>query len=264
MGRPRAITDRVGHQAPVGWRVNQFNSIEIYGDLAYCASHNFMYNEREEERKLYHGIPCYYTDARFYDGRHNYYKNTMLHWSRFEDISLKACIRKVMRCKGIPKGTAVSFNKSWYYPKKKIDNGFKFVVRKENPVDFIYEVSSQVYSDNFTQCEFSQKLTTALREAGFLVRVAQNSSFLLGMINSASTHMGKEGVDDEIEGETAVAYGYGKKIGFSSFNHDYRGYTDGIENILWDRFGEFDKWSRCNHISKTKSIEEIVERLKRD
>ena len=61
-----------------------------------------------------------------------------------------------------------------------------------------------------------------------------------------------------------MAYGYGKKIGFSSFNNDFMGYSNGCENILWDRFGEFDKWSRCYEIPKTTPIEEIIEILKSD
>lgn len=262
MFRERLEKKKLGHQAPIGWRINLFNSIDVYGDLAYCASHNFMYNSKEEQRKLYYGIPCYYTDARFYDGRHNFYKNSKIHWTRWKNISLKTCIRKVMRCKGIPKGTIVMFKKSWYYPKTNVDNSYKFVVKKENPVDVKYEINEPECSVNFTECEFSQKLTDTLRANGFIVMVNQNKSFLLGMLNTARTYANGEPVDDEIEGETAVAYGYGKKIGFSSFNHDYMGYTNGMENILWDRFGEFDKWSRCNQISKDKSIEEIINILK--
>jgi hypothetical protein len=68
-------------------------------------------------------------------------------------------------------------------------------------------------------------------------------------------------MDTEIEGDVAIAYGHNKIIGFSSFKNDLYGYSNGCDNILWDVYGEFDKWSRCNEISKNTSIEEIVEIL---
>ena len=254
---------KLGHQAPPLWRVNRFNSIEIEGDFAYCASHNFVYNSEKEKEKLYNGQPCYYTDARFHDGPFNFYKNTKIHWTRWKDVSLKACMRKVRKCKGIPVGTLVDFNKSWYYPGKKIDNSFIYKVRKENPIDIKYEISLPEYTQNFSSCEFSQKLTDALRANGFIVKVQKNSSFLGNMMNTAIAYSGgKDFKDTTIKGEIAIAYGHGKKIGFSSYDDDFYGYSSGCESVLWDHFGEFDKWSRCREILKTTPIDEIVEILK--
>jgi len=104
--------NKLGHQAPKGWRINRFNSIEIEGDLHYCYSHNFVYNCEEEERKLYNAEPCYYTDDRFVDTPHNYFHHTYLYWTRWKAISLRACIRRTLRCKNIPVGTIVEFRKS--------------------------------------------------------------------------------------------------------------------------------------------------------
>jgi hypothetical protein len=39
------------------------------------------------------------------------------------------------------------------------------------------------------------------------------------------------------------------------------GYSNGCDNVLFDYFGEFDKWSRCNEISKDLSPKEIVREL---
>lgn len=255
---------KIGHQAPIGRRVNTFNSIEIEGDFSYCISHNFVYNSEQEKEKLYNGKPCYYTDKRFYDSMHNSYHRCKLHWTRWSDISLKACIRKVMRCKNIPIGTVISFEKSWYEVGSKFRNHFNFKVKKENKLDLQFEINHPSYSQQFTNCEFSKKLTEALRENGFIVSIKQNESFLGNLVNSAIAYTGsKELQDTTIEGDVAVAYGYGKKIGFSSFNNDFFGYSNGCKNILWDRFGEFDKWSRCNEIDKTTSIEDILEILMR-
>jgi len=254
---------KLGHQAPKGWKVNKFNSVEIDGDFAYCYSHNFLYNAEEEDEKLHNGLPCYYTDGRFHDTPHNYYKHCYLHWTRWKDISLKACIRRTLSCRNIPVETIVNFKKSWYFVGKRIDNSFNFKIKKENKLDIKFEVNKPSYFKNFTNCEFSKELTNKLRENGFLVSVFGNTSFLGDMINTASAHMGnKDFKDTTIDGEIAVAYGHGIRVGFSSFNNDYRGYSNGCDSVLWDKFDEFNKWSQCNEILKTESVDDIIKILK--
>lgn len=254
---------KLGHQAPSGWRRNECNSIEIEGDLHYCWSHNFVYNCEEEERKLYNGEACYYTDNRFVDGAYNFYNNTKLFWRRWNPISIKAAIRRTLQTKGIPVGTIVSFNKSYYHPGKKFDNSFIFKVKKDNPIDIKFEINKPSYSRNFETCERSQKLTDALRENGFIVSVRkENNNFISSMLSTAIAVKTGERVEPKQEtGEIAIAYGHGKKIGFSSNNDTLLGYSSGIDSILWDEFGCFDKWSRCEQIPKTTSIEEIIEIL---
>ncbi len=256
---------KLGHQAPKGWRVNKFNSIEIEGDLHYCYSHDFVYDAKEEERKLYNAEPCYYTDGRFTDTMHNYYKNTKLYWTRWKDISLKACIRRTLQTKNIPVGTIVSFNKSWFYPKKRIDNSYKFKIRKYNPLDIKFEINKAGYFRNFNNCEFSQKLTEALRANGFIVFVSKgNSNFISGMLSTAAAYTGKYIETVEENGQIATAYGHGRKIGFSSGENNYQGYSNGCENILYDFYGEFNKWSQCIEIHKSTPIDEIIKELTDD
>lgn len=259
----RNKSNKLGHQAPKGYVVNDFNSIEIEGDFAYCKSHNFVYKAKVENIKLHLGLPCYYTDIRFHDTAYNYYENCMLHWNRRKPISLKTCIRKTLNCKNIPVGTVVRFNKSWYYSGKKIDNGFNFKIKKENTLDIEYEINDPKFFKNFTSCERSQKLTDALRANGFIVMVNKNESFLSNMINTVTAYV-RDGkfVNPEIPGETAIAYGFGKRIGFSSNDDDFMGYSDGCENILWDFNEDFNKWSQCRWIKKSTTIEEIIEELK--
>jgi hypothetical protein len=256
-------SNKLGHQAPRGYVDNRFNSIEIAGDFAYCKSHNFLYNAEVEEEKLYNALPCYYTDNRFKDTMHNYYKNCMLHWTRWKNISLKACIRKTLSCYNIPVGTVVQFNKSWYIPNKKVDLSYAFKIKKENKFPIEFEINDPNFFKNFNTCEFSKNLTDALRANGFIVSVInKNPDFISGMIASAVVYKGGEAEVSDDGGEIATAYGYGKKIGFSSGNNSYRGYSDGCDCILYDYFGEFDKWSRCIGIPKTTPINEIVEMLK--
>jgi len=254
---------KLGHQAPRGWRINECNSIEIDGDLHYCWSHDFVYNERDERRKLYNGEPCYYTDGRFGDGAHNYFHNTMLFWQRWHPISIKAAIRRTLKTKGIPVGTLVNFNKSYHFRGKKFSNHFIFKVKKDNPIDIKYEVNMPSYSNNFEHCDRSQKLTESLRANGFIVSVRkENNNFISSMLSTAIAAKTGEQVEPKQEtGEIAIAYGHGKKIGFSSKDDTLYGYYNGEESILWDEFDCFDKWSRCEEISKTIPPEEVVKIL---
>jgi hypothetical protein len=254
---------KLGHQAPKGWRRNECHHILIEGDLHYCWSHNFVYNEEEEERKLYNGEPCFYTDNRFYTPfGFNFYKDTYLYNRRFTPISIKAAIRRVLSCKGIPVGTIVQLNKSYYHPGKKIDNSYLFKIRKENPVNIKFEVNKPSYFDNFSTCERSRALVDALRANGFLVSVIkENENALSSLISSAGKAIGKKIEVKKEDGEIAVAYGHGKKIGFTSHDNSLFGYSYGVESILWAHYGHFNKWSDCHEISKTTPVDEIVKIL---
>ena len=72
------------------------------------------------------------------------------------------------------------------------------------------------------------------------------------MIKNAAAMTGQttDDIDGDVEGEIATAYGYGKKIGFSSGQSSYRGYYNGQDNILWDWYGEFNKWNKCCEIPR--------------
>ncbi len=256
---------KLGHQEPKGWRVNRYNSIELNGDFAYCKSHNFVYNPEVEKFKLYMGQPCYFTDTRFIDTIHNYFHSCKLYWSRSKKpISLKSCIRRTLACRNIPVGTIVEFCQNWYYPGKKFRNFYAFKIKKENNFSPKFEINDPEFFNDFKTCEFSKKLTEALRANGFIVRVKnKNPDFLMGMVSTATLYSsGKYEEPKDDGGEIGVAYGHGKKIGFSSGKNSFMGYSKGCKNILWDMYGEFDKWSRCNEIPKTTSIDEIIEILK--
>jgi len=262
--------NKLGHQAPKGWRYNNhFNHILIRGDLHYCNNYNFVYDCVEEERKLYNAEPCYYTDGRYVDTQHNYYKDCYLYWSRNfwnEDISLKSCIRRTLKCRNIPVGTIVKFTRDWYYPKNKVDLSYHFKIRKENRFDPQYEINLATYERNFDNCEFSQKLTDALRANGFIVGVSKgNPDFISGMISTAAAFAsGKPTEISDDGGQIAVAYGHGRMIGFSSGENSFRGYGNGCENILYDFFQEFNKWSQAIEIHKTTPIDDIIKELTDD
>lgn len=259
----RRNQNKLGHQAPKGYRYDCFNYVTIDGDLHYCASHDFVYDCEEEERKLYDAKPCYYTDSRYVSGNHNYYKDCYLYfsrgrWGRSVELSLKACMRIVNQCRNIPVGTIVDFTKDWYITGKNIDLGYRFKVKKENIFDPKYEINMPRYSRNFDDDQWANELTDELRANGFIVGVSKsNVNFLSNMISHASAMTEP---NDE-EGQTAIAFGHGMKIGFSSGKDTFMGYSNGCDNVLFDYHNEFDKWSRCREIDKSLSPKEIVEIL---
>lgn len=224
-----------------------FSGIEIKGNFAYCRSHNFIFDPEIEKQKLCNGQACIYTDAR-YDSDYygNSYKHAFIHWGRHErKLSLKACLRRTLKCRNIPVGTVVNFTKNYYFEGKDFDGGFNFKVKKQNWFDPKYEINLPEYKAVFNDAP--NELVERLRSEGFLVQVFnRNVGWLIG----------------NFDGEIAFAYGHGKKIGFSTGNNSFRGYYEGIENILWDRYDEFDKWSRCQTIPKEKQIDEIIQILK--
>ena len=261
-----------GHQAPLGWRPKRFNSIYIAGDLHYCASHYFLYNEEHEEEKLYNGQPCYYTDKRFISGSANYFKECYIvrDWfrrnqkkkkrpvfskhnrcpreKRGHGFSLKACLRIMRKVSGIPKGTIVEFSTDWYWPGKRIDTRFIYIQKKEKLITHKFEIYGKSFTRNFDSDEYAQSLVTALREAGFIISVhTENPHRLIG----------------ECDGQSCIGWGFGKKFGFSTFNNELFGYHDGRECILYDHYGEFCKWSRCLGIKKGTPVEEVVKLLQK-
>ena len=267
------MNEKLGHQAPKGYVMNRyFNYVYIKGDLHYCYSHDFVYDCEEEERKLYNAEPCYYTDARYRDGGGNYFKDTYLYqsrarWSAKHTPSLKACMRIVEQCRNIPVGTIVDFKRDWYYTRKNsrmpIPMSYRYKVRKENSFDPEYQINGKSYSRNFDDDKWAQELTDALRANGFIVSVSKgNPNRLLEMVATAAAYTGQsfdKDIDDE--GQIATAYGHGRKIGFSTGDNSYRGYSYGCEWILYDFFGEFNKWSQAIQIHKTTPIEDIIKEL---
>ena len=263
---------KLGHQAPKKWRINDhFNYVYIAGDLHYCYSHDFVYNEIEEERKLYNAEPCFYTDARYQAGAHNYFKDCYLYhsrhrWGKKYSLSLKACMRIVEQCRNIPVGTIVEFQRDWYYTSKKsgrpINMNYYYKVREENRFDPQYEINAKRFSRDFDTDEWAQELTAELRANGFIVGVSKgNPDFISGMLATAAAYSGQQMDVKDNEGQIATAYGHGMIVGFSTANNDFRGYSNGCDSVLFDYFQEFDKWSRCLEISKKLSPKEIVEEL---
>lgn len=257
---------RSGFQTTPEYRAKKFNSIEISGDLHFCSSHGFVYNKEDEEKKLYDGLPCYYTDSRFEDGI-NFYKNCYLYWERKRKktvkgykenrkkrdkrrkaISLKSCIRRVRKIKGIPKGTVIKFNVGWYYTGRKANPSFTYIERRNERYTPDYQINNPEYFNNFEDDDRAKEIVNSMRDNGFLVKVLRkNPNRLIG---------------DE-EGQACVAFGYGKKIGFASQNHPLFGYYDTIGLISYDYYGEFNKWSQCSYaIEKDQTTETIIEELK--
>lgn len=256
---------KIGYQAPKGHRVNSnFMCIQVK-DMHYCWSHDFWFNKEEQDRLLHEGKPCFYTDG-YMEGNHNYYGEGDMLWNRRKGFTLKKAIRLLKKTRNLPVGTIVNLNHNWSYISRKsgrsVRLNYVFKVKKENHFDPQYKVTRPSFFENFNTDEKAQNLTELLRANGFLVSVFnKNPNHLMSMISSAAAYMGKTVEVEDEEGEYAIAYGHGLKVGFSSNKSTLRGYTQGINNVLFDKGDEFDKWSRCAEISKETSNEEILERL---
>ncbi len=257
---------RLGYQAPKKYRVkSDFGRIEVK-DMHYCKSHNFWYDTEEQDRLLHEGKPCIHTDINFVEGNYNFYGEGSMGWWRRNGISLKSAIRKARKTKNLPLGTIIDISHNCYgtfkKSKKSYSLGYKFKVRNENKFEPDYKINAPVFLQNFNTDDKSKELTDLLRANGFVVAVnSKNKSFISSMIATAAAYTGQSMDVDEEEGEIATAYGHGLRIGYSSNQSTYRGYSYGVKNVLFDKWDEFDKWSRCREISKETPNEEILEIL---
>ena len=256
---------KLGYEAPKGLRVNSnFMYIEVK-DMHYCYSHDFWFNKEEQDRLLHTGKPCFYTDG-YVEGNHNSYGEGCMIWNRRGGFTLKKAFRLLKRTRNLPVGTIVEIGHNCVGKHKKSKKayglGYKFKVKKENKFDPQYEVMRPSFFENFNTDQKSKDLTNLLRANGFLVSVNnKNPNFISGMIATASAAIGKSADVSDEGGEIAVAYGHGLRVGFSSNKSSYRGYSNGCENVLFDKWDEFNKWSQCYQISKEKTNEEILEIL---
>lgn len=203
----------------------------------YCANYHFIFDVNIEKQKLYSAQPCIYTDKRFII-EHNVQK-----FFKRSSGSLKACIRWAKRMGNVPVGSSIKFNKRYYDGSGRLDYTFTFKVKKYNKREFDFQLDQPEYFLNFDNLatEKEHNLLLQLRQNGFIVGVYPNN---------------------DIGGQDAIGYGYGKIFGFSTGKYNFQSYPDGFDSVLWDYFGEFDKWSRCNKIPKSTTNEEIIDILK--
>lgn len=256
-------TVKYGYQAPRGRRTNYgFMCIDVE-NMHYCWSHDFWFSQEEQNALLHQGKPCIYTDYGYAEGNHNSFGRGCMLWKRGNGFTLRKAIRLLKRTRNLPIGTIVKIGHNWRYASKKgksgIELSYDFKVRKENKFDPKYEISPEFSGGNFNTDEKAKALTDLLRANGFIVAVrSKNPNFISSLVATAAAHIGKSTDVTDEEGEIATAYGHGLRVGFSSGNSTYRGYSCGVKSILFDKWNEFDKWSRCREISKEKTNEEIL------
>jgi len=255
----------MGYQAPPNRRMDYgFMSVEVQGDFMYCKSHKLWYNEQEQNKLLYEGKACIYTDLRFEDG-FNYFKTGVLHIGRRtrgkngKPLTLKSAIRRFNKTFNLPVGTVVNVEHNCYIPrnrrrKKSVDHslGYKFKVKKFRALPVDFQINDPAFEANFKSDDKAKDLTDLLRANGFLVQVYY-------VPEEKYTYSPDGG--SEPEHEFALAYGHGLRIGFASEHGSVYSYSDGYKNLLFDYWEWFDKWSRCELISKTTPNQEILDIL---
>lgn len=237
---------KLGHQAPIGWRVNTYQYLTMDGEIKYNSKYNFVYDHKKESLKLHQGQACYFTDARFNAinevGINGNFSFLSFNDFKGKDISHKAAIRKILKCKGFPVGTLIRFTKNWRYEDHRfLDNSFIFKVKKPNPVSITYSITEPSFLANLTLCDKAQELVVALRNNGFFVSVIKNTSN-----------------DYEKWQEVAIAYGHGKRVSFSPIGMPVQCCYYELNRILWDTHDNFGKWSKCNYILMSLPTEDIL------
>jgi len=234
----------------LGIKHNRFNMISIKGDFVNAKKSYYIFDDDEQNNLLINAKPCIYTDSKYILEDYRTYNETYLYRkgrNYKSGISLKECIKIVDKF-NIPHNANVTFSTMWYIPNNSKSLEYIYFPKRKNRKKIIFNIDEPEYFNNFTEDEKMTQLVNELRNNNFIVKVYNsNPDRLIG----------------ENEGQIAIAYGYNKRIGFSTFNNSFRGYGIGCDSILWDFDDCFDKWSRSNEISKTETIENIISVLKR-
>lgn len=203
----------------------------------YHSGCNLWIDTVQQDKLLHNGEACFYTDPRFESTTYQ----ELLWWRRPK--SLKTAFRKLQRSKGLSVGVKVNITNKYYSSRGSYTRTWTCKKATKLPT---FQIGGG-FLNQATSNDWFNELVSLLRRSGFLVAVHNNVDFLIG----------------EHPGQIAVAYGFGKRVGFSS-EGTFRGYGQGVESILWDWREEFDKWSRCNKILKTSSFEDILKTLIND
>lgn len=210
-----------------------------YGySIGYSKSHKIIFNKTEQENLLAQGKACIYTDNRFYD---------------FSDyinlgVTTKTVKRNASKLVNMS-GDDVNFDISNRYCWVNHKTGTKQYPELQLKITLTQDLPE--FEKHYGNIDLLTdpkiiELAHALKENGFFFRIHKNTGFLIG-----------EPIDDYI----IMAYGENKMIGISEFNHSFRGYGYGCDNILWDFYADFDKWSRCFEIPKTNHTNKIIKIL---
>lgn len=197
----------------------------------------YIYNRHEQEKLLHYGKPCIYTDSRF-----NIDSFGIIHAK-----TLKAAIRKCRKLVNLTDKPVEFYLLNKYGPARR--NGTSFdVTLKSKPSKKVIEFINDDKAPDLSLLTDTKvkEITQALLDNGFFVNIYKNTCFLVGT---------------EIGGCQITAYGHGRRVGISEFDNTFRGYGNGKSEILWDYYDQFDKWSRCNEISKNTDIKDIINEL---
>lgn len=220
----------------------------------WCKSHQFWFDDEKETKKLYNGIPNIFTDNSFdAEGFGNFYKKGCIFFGkRFQKkgTSILKAVRSVIKNRvGLDEHDEITIENRFYLDlKEETGKNYSFAVNvKIHPNHVIqpsvdYEVNGSYLTIPNSKDESFNERVLFLRENGFLCSVFEDLDYSTNKCHNS-----------------CIAYGMNTKIGFSDFDNDLLGYHYGKEDILFDKYGCFDKWSRAENLSKSTNNLDLLE-----
>jgi hypothetical protein len=198
----------------------------------------------EQEELLYNGKPCIYTDNN-YSTEYNEYNYNINITKKRSGVSLKTVMRKINKYKNLTNETILlKIRNANYFPRLKMDLGVIFKMKPTN--DIVTFNKSKIFTD------------TSIIKDGKIKEI-------IDILIKLDFNIFKEEFDENYDGtvikDIFVVYGANRKIGITQFDDTIYGYTDAMENILYDDYDEFDKWSRCKKIPKSNSVNDIINEI---
>ena len=216
----------------------------------------------------FEGKPCIFTDDDYELFNNNYYENHgfYLPGGRRKPGTLGSAIKKIRKMEQVfPTGTVLKLvNKSYYKDDNtgqtaSLDLEYK-TTRKFQGYQETFSVSKQSYLSEIPDDNIVREFVKQMRENGFLVQVTDNEQYCDADHPDAYDSLAEYHMPSPSWMRPSFAAyftGHGIEGGISYPGETLFGYTNGINNVLFDYKDEFNKWSRCYELKKPTNTEEV-------
>jgi hypothetical protein len=231
-----------------------------------------LIDDEDENRKLHYGEPCSYLDSRIYQD--DFVSSSYFTRYRKKKYSKKQILNILDGIYNVDKGAYMVISSNQQLVRKSTNEKKRFkLYHKPSYKRFRFRndlIQSPAFTSNFKNDEKANELITKLRAIGFVCKIQFEKEYIYDLEQGQTEYNGRsitsENINENltlnsIEVECAVCYGMGIRIGISENKFSLFGYSNGCDNILFDKYDYFNKWSQCEEISKDNTIDEIITKL---